>query len=61
MHLVSLSFRCNPFIALARNNLQAVACYPFDLARDNYAKGVRAGLIEQSLLASAGRCTPWKQ
>lgn len=43
-----------------RGTLQALACanshvlaIPFDLARDNYARAVRAGLIERSMLQSA--------
>jgi hypothetical protein len=30
-----------------------VLALPFDVARENYARAVRAGLIERSLLASA--------
>lgn len=37
-------------IARAQRNVLAI---PFDLARDNYARSVRAGLIERSLLGSA--------
>ena len=43
-----------------RGTLQAMArahghilAIPFDLARDNYARAVRAGLIERSMLDSA--------
>lgn len=53
MHIISVSSGIGPCVMLARNNLQAVACFPFDMARENYAKGVRVGVIEQSLLASA--------
>lgn len=47
---------CNgfgPLVTVAKNNLQAAACFPFDLARENYAKAVRVGLVEQSMIASA--------
>ncbi|OYU45524.1 MAG: hypothetical protein CFE44_07030 [Burkholderiales bacterium PBB4] len=33
--------------------VQTALCWPFDLARHNYAAAVRAGLIERSMLASA--------
>lgn len=38
--------------ALAKTNSNILAL-PFDVAREQYAKAVRAGLIERSLLASA--------
>ncbi len=37
---------------LARLNSDVLAL-PFDMAREQYAKSVRAGLVERSLLASA--------
>ena len=37
--------------ALARAGRDVMAL-PFDMARDNYARAVRAGLIERSLLQS---------
>lgn len=39
-------------LAMARANSDVLAI-PFDMARDNYARAVRAGLIERSLLQSA--------
>lgn len=39
-------------VALARSGSDVMAL-PFDIARDQYASAVRAGLIERSLLASA--------
>jgi hypothetical protein len=53
MYIASLSTGFDPFAAVAKDTLQAVACFPFDLARENYARSVRAGLVEQSMLASA--------
>ena len=37
---------------LTRVGSQAMAL-PFDIAREHYAKSVRAGLVERSMLASA--------
>ena len=39
-------------VALARSSSDVMAL-PFDIARDQYASAVRAGLIERSMLASA--------
>jgi hypothetical protein len=39
-------------VALAKSSSDVMAL-PFDIARDQYASAVRAGLIERSLLASA--------
>jgi hypothetical protein len=39
-------------VALARSSSDVMAL-PFDIARDQYAVAVRAGLIERSMLASA--------
>jgi len=33
--------------------LALVRCLPFDMAREQYAKGVQAGLIQRSMLAWA--------
>lgn len=38
--------------AMVRANGHVMAI-PFDMARDHYARAVRAGLIERSMLASA--------
>lgn len=32
---------------------QRMLCLPFDAARERYAKSVRAGLVEESMLAGA--------
>lgn len=37
---------------LARVNSEVLAL-PFDMAREQYAKSVRAGLVERSMIASA--------
>jgi hypothetical protein len=39
-------------VALAKSGSDVMAL-PFDIARDQYASAVRAGLIERSMLASA--------
>jgi hypothetical protein len=43
---------CDTVEALAQSGSDVMAL-PFDIARDQYAWAVRAGLIERSLLASA--------
>ena len=53
MHMASLSNGLGTLVTTAKNNAQAVAYFPFDLARENYAAAVRMGLVQQSLLASA--------
>lgn len=40
------------FAAMARAGSDFLAL-PFDMAREQYAKSVRAGLVERSLIASA--------
>ena len=41
-----------PMADMARVNREFLAL-PFDMAREQYAKSVRAGLVERSLIASA--------
>lgn len=54
LHAGPAHHSANPALALEFCRLGSVMlALPFDMAREQYAKSVRAGLIERSLLASA--------
>lgn len=53
MYVASFSNGPGTSATAAKDHFQAVLSLPFDLARQNYAMAVRAGLIERSMLASA--------
>ena len=53
MYVASFSNGSGTVLKTTKTCLQAALYLPFDLARENYAIAVRAGLIERSMLASA--------
>ena len=50
---MNLTPRFTPTTSDVSRTCTLMLCLPFDLAREQYAKAVRVGLIEPSLLASA--------
>jgi hypothetical protein len=53
MEFAGSLYGLDSLVTSARGLMQAALGLPFDLARENYATAVRAGLIEKSMLASA--------